>query len=245
LDRLRVAIAGGAVSILARGAEEARLAARLAEGASGEARERCEPLDFAGGRAWFKRGPVRPGSALRRTLTLRALPRLRECRNLLWLREHGFDAPEPIAAGVLRRGGLPRFQFLLTRAIEGAETLEARGGAGLVDALAREVARMHAQGFVHHDLFPRNVLVSGPDSSRRFWFLDCWAGGPGPDLRGPAYDLACLLLRAEELLGAGGERRFLESYAEARPGELPGLARSVARHRKALLRRIASGTTRA
>jgi aminoglycoside/choline kinase family phosphotransferase len=114
-------------------------------------------------------------------------------------------------------------QFLLTVDVPGAITLEAflRGERvtdrdEVLDELARETARMHALGFVHHDLYPRNVLVLPRTDTARVAFLDAWAGGPPPQLRPAAYDLACLLLHADRELERGEIERFVSTYARER-----------------------------
>jgi len=210
LDRPEARPAGqdparGRLQVVARTVEEAEEASRQANEAALLGPRHAGFVDLCGTRAYFKQsqlaGKTRLRYALKRGLLRSTLPRLAEYENLAWLRAHGFHAPEPLAAGVSWRGGLPRFQFLFTRAVGGAETLAEILAAGvgrpdrpgILDLLAREVARMHAAGFVHHDLFARNILVTGSPKAARVWFLDCWAGGPGPQLRGPAYDLACLL----------------------------------------------------
>jgi tRNA A-37 threonylcarbamoyl transferase component Bud32 len=175
------------------------------------------------------------------------LPCVREHENLRWLRARLFQAPEPLAAGACWRGGMPTFQFLLTRAVPDARTLDAFLAASaaaeralVLDELAREVARMHALGFIHHDLFPRNILVTDAGPSR-VWFLDCWAGGPGHLARGPAYDLACLTLGAEPFAADEVERLFAayldERRAQDRPADVLELGAATERARAALAQR--------
>lgn len=211
-------------------------------------------VELLGQRAYFKASPLRGAPRARhalRELALRGrIPRVQEYFNLCWLSERLFQTPLPLAAGVLRRAGLPTYQWLLTREVPKARTLreelesERDGGArlALLAELAREVARMHALRFVHRDLFPRNLLVGPRALPRRIFFLDAWRGGCRLQLRGPAYDLACLYLRASELMTREEERAFLALYTSARaalgrphPGEL---ARAVVRERAGLVRRL-------
>lgn len=181
---------------------------------------------FAGYEAWFKRS-VLAGRARLRWAAKRALgaklPRVAEYYNHSWLIERLFEAPLPLAAGEIVRRGLPVRQFLLSEHVPDAPTLEAlladRGHshrAAVLDELAREIARMHALGFVHHDLYPRNVLVRPPEHPRRLVFLDAWAGGPPPQGRGAAYDLACLWLHADTELERDEYERFLARYVAER-----------------------------
>ena len=249
--------AGGTLRVQGWRQEAARRAAALLLELAREGKTRAEVIDFDGGRAYLKASRLRGSAAWRHALHrlhARPVPRVQEYQNLAWLAERHFATPAPLAAGVLVSKGLPRFHALLTEHLPGTRTLEEtledgreRGKADLLDELAREVARMHALGFVHHDLFARNVLVRpGGEGQlgRRLVFLDCWAGGPPTPLRarGPAYDLACLLLDVGELAGAG-EARFLERYfheraAQGRPAPVSATRASLARARRALRRRL-------
>ncbi len=174
-------------------------------------------------RVFLKQGPLRGKHrlrhGLRRAFGVSELPRLAEFANLAWLREHGFGAPRPLLAGAYFRRGLPHHQFLLTEAVSAAPTLrellehgprELRAHA--LDALAHDLARLHALGFVHRDLFPRNVLVQALEHGARIVFLDAWRGGPGRDLRGPAHDLGCFFLEGARWLDPHEQARFLGEY---------------------------------
>ncbi len=212
-------------------------------------------VEFAGGRAYVKASPLagraRLRWALKRALFQSPLPREREHANLLWLRERLFLAPEPLVSAVITRGGAPWFQMLATRAVEPARTLEdvlcdgdVTERARVLDEFARETARMHALHFVHRDLYPRNVLVHADPHGGSAWFLDCWKGGERLQLRGPAYDLACFLLRAPEELGVEAQSAFLAGYergraTQGRPiGDRARFLRAVERERAALVRRL-------
>ena len=256
----------------------AEIGFRLAD----EDRKLCERIRFGplcdpNGPAWIKAGPLRGSSrlrhGLRRLIPWRHTPSIQEYFNLSWLLERHIRTPLPIAAGVLLRNGLPRYQFMLTvealDAINLDAFLEAAGEeerAGVLDELARETARMHAIGFVHHDLFPRNILVEprsldpallvngkrvgtwpGPEgiaaAGRRIIFLDAWAGGPAPQLRGPAYDLGCLMVRADELFTAPEQSRLFRTYfaeraAQDRPVDEQRFLAAVAASRGGLVRAL-------
>jgi len=175
--------------------------------------------------AFYKGSPLRGKSALRhalrRALSLSEIPRLQEFQNLAWLRAHGFLAPRPLLAGVFTRRGLPRFQFLFTELVPDAPPLpewlergsrEARASA--LTALARDLARLHALGFVHRDLFPRNLLVSLAEGTPRIVFLDAWRGGPRPGLRGPEHDLGCLFLDGATSFEREEQALILTTYGE-------------------------------
>jgi hypothetical protein len=206
---------------------------------------------------WLK-GDHLPGKArirhtLRRRIGLRA-PRERELANLEWLRRRLFRVPEPLAAGVLIRGGLLRYQFLalaplpphraLDDALPGAPR-EQR--AAWLDELAREVARVHSLHYVHRDLHFRNVLVeTGPPASgdrRRLILIDTARGGIALPRRGTDHDLGCLFLDGAGMLATDEQRRFVELYAservvQGRPVDLRKLLERADRRRRELLERI-------
>lgn len=171
------------------------------------------------GSALFGKASVR--YACKRALLFQPLPRVREFANLRWLRRHLFQAPRPIAAGVIWRGGLPVHQFLATEAVTDAVDLgrffEAHPSAHpvralVLDELACEVARMHSLGFLHHDLFLRNVLVVAARPHSRVWFVDAWAGGPAPNLRRASYDVECFLRDARAHTTSAEIERFVAAY---------------------------------
>lgn len=199
------------------------------------------------GSALRGRASVRHG--VRRVVLRRPAPRLCEFANLRWLRSRRFLAPEPIAAGVLYESRLPRYQFLVTREVEGAvgivEHLQQSDAAERVARfreLGMEVARMHAEGFVHRDLFTRNLLVRAAEGTRRVVFLDAWRGGARRQLRGPAYDLGCVLLDFERVWTEEEREGFWRSYLEGRetagsPADRGRLQRAAERERERRRRR--------
>lgn len=204
--------------------------------------------------AYLKASALRPWPALRhaarRALGL-GLPRWNELANLAWLRASGFRAPRPLVAGVWFRHGLPRFQFLLTEWLAAptfAEVLTPGRAspaerAAWLDALARDLARLHARGFVHRDPFARNLLALGGPEGAGCAFLDAWRGGPGPGWRGPDHDLGCFLLDGAGLLTPEEQAHFLLTYREesARSGRrlTPLWPQRVERARRRVLRREA------
>jgi tRNA A-37 threonylcarbamoyl transferase component Bud32 len=209
--------------------------------------------DFGGVQAYVKASALTGSSARRHALRRAFLrvhpPRLREYQNLTWLRARLFQTPRPMAAGVSWRAGLPRHQVLVTEWLPEHPTLDVfwasaddEQRSNVLDELAREVARMHALRFLHSDLFARNLLV-GPDTGqRRVVFLDAWAGGPDPSLRGSAYDLACLFLDGP-WLEDGWRQRFFDAYvagraAQERPVDRASLLRKVEAYRTRLRNRL-------
>lgn len=174
------------------------------EAAARAGRNERGPRTLAGHAVYLKASRLARGPALRhalrRALGRGEIPRLQELANLTWLRAHGFLAPEPLLAGVLERRGLPRYQFLCTALLAArdlAERLPSEAPeqrALWLDPLAHDLARMHALGFVHGDLFPRNLLACASADGPRVGFLDAWSTVPGRARRGPAHDLACLFV---------------------------------------------------
>jgi hypothetical protein len=204
------------------------------EEASARSRRLAGALALGAERAYLKASPLAPRPALRhalrRAFRLADLPRLQEFANLAWLRARGFRAARPLLAGAFTRAGLPRYQFLVTAFESGAEPLGdllprlaplARGE--LLAALARDLARLHALGFVHRDLFPRNLLVR-PEEALRCIFLDTWRSPPGRSLRGPEHDLGCLMVEGAGLLDGAEQRSFLDTYRR----ECASLGRALA-----------------
>lgn len=207
-----------------------------------------ERLALGDGDGFLKASPLAPRPALRhalrRVVLARAEPRLAEFENLAWLAAHGFRAVEPWLAGVLRSSGLPRYQFLVTRWLAAPRLDEflaqasPAARAALVVELGRTLARLHAQGFVHRDLFARNLLVAPGASGPEPVFLDAWRGGPRRGLRGPVHDLACLFLDGARLFAPEEQRSLCRSYAGSCP--LPpaeGFWRSLERARARLVPR--------
>lgn len=205
--------------------------------------------------AFFKGSPLATRPALRHALRRaagREIPRLQEFANLGWLRSQGFAAARPLLAGVRTAALLPRYQFLFTELRPEEPTLAewlprapAADRAARLATLARDLARLHGLGFVHRDLFPRNLLVCPGPPGAPCAFLDAWRGGPGRarGLRGPDHDLACLFLDGARLFTGDEQRLFLSTYvAESRrhgrslPTDWP---ERVERARSALHRREA------
>jgi tRNA A-37 threonylcarbamoyl transferase component Bud32 len=214
-----------------------------------------ERTSIAGAELYVKGTPFPRRSqlrhALRRRVLRRALPRLSEFENLRWLRENGFRAPEPVVAGSFWRAGVPRYQFLATHWVAHALPLRtalanatpAQRGA-ITTALAHDLARLHAASFVHRDLYPRNLLVESTGPHYAIVFLDAWRGGKRPQLRGAAWDLACLFLEGTSLWTFDEQALLLEEYvgASTRAGRAPApakLIRAIERARQTLERRAA------
>ncbi len=191
------------------------------------ARTGIHGVTLAGEDAVLKCSPLRGKAALRwglkHVVFRRRLPRVNEHRNLAWLTERLFLTPVPLVAGAFVRAGIPRWQFLVTRRVADAVPFEAwlpaadaRERAVVLEEIAREVARMHALHFLHHDLWPRNLMVLPPGGLSRVVFLDAWAGGPPPQLRPLRYDLACFTRGCAGRLEGAEIAGWLEHYQAER-----------------------------
>ena len=223
MQRTLVETRSGRLRLTAKDSESADRALEVARDAIESGRVAIGWVPWGEKRAYLKATPLRGNAALRHTLRMAILrlpaPREREFRNLRWLAKHGIRAVTPLAAGVLCRHGWARYQFLLTEELLGARPLDAfllqaspKERAQALDALAGSIARMHWLGFIHHDLYPRNILVR----TGEVHFVDAWRGGPPPQLRGPAYDIGCLMLQGAELLSIDEQRTWFETYFEER-----------------------------
>lgn len=155
-----------------------------------------------------------------------------EYRNLRRMRQAGILAVRPIAYGERRVLHFLCSSFLITEAVPDAVSLatftktygrQPRVGASLrirheiLRGLAREIRRMHDAGFVHRDLFWRNVLVRpmGPEKFE-FCFLDA---SVGRRIRVPRWrrekivqDLAALSVLAPDFCSRADQLRFMRHY---------------------------------
>jgi hypothetical protein len=151
----------------------------------------------------YVRGPAgQPGFYLKRYLYPRWRKRLRgalrgtllgkhrglaEFRALQTMRRLGVPAIRPVAYGSRHVGPFLTACFLITeeapdsvnrttvarQATPGPSPLSYHRRAALCRALAGQVARMHAAGFVHGKLFWRNILVREPPGGEpELFFLD-------------------------------------------------------------------------
>ncbi len=115
-----------------------------------------------------------------------------EYRALKQMRRLGIQAVRPVAFGERRISLFVRSCFLITESVPDAMPLSAfiqefgehRGSPRSIQirreilvSLARQVRHMHEAGFVHRDLFWRNVLIRClPGDRFEFYFLDASVG---------------------------------------------------------------------
>lgn len=226
LHRLEQTCPAGRVVLL--GSDRSELEAGLADLTQALERDRrsVEEAWIGGLEGFVKHSPLRGRARVRQGLALRVgrgLDVERELRFLHLLRRHLFLAPRPVAAGFLLRTGWPTAQVLWTEALEGGTPLDAAlANAGdeerttWVAELAREVARLHALGWVHRDLYLRNIIVAQGGDPRRLHFLDARRGGRALPFRGAAFDVGCLFLDAADAFRAHEQHLFLTTYLQER-----------------------------
>jgi len=131
----------------------------------------------------------------------------RELRNLRYFNTLGLDTPQLIAYGHQTQLGALQQAVLVTAEVKDATDLEQIARSGelyrhgipaarkILSELARAASIMHADGFYHKDLKPRNILVRQTGNKAELFFFDCPSGHHPPRLllrRGIVRDLAHL-----------------------------------------------------
>lgn len=132
-------------------------------------------------------------------------PEVNEFRVLQWLRDNHVPAVRPVAAAARTVRGRLVAHALLTEHVAGALDLQKRlldpadpvvttrsVRRRVAELVGRCVQRMHSFGYVHRDLFARNILVRLDEDGPRIWFLDCRRGGPPSWRSGAWQDLGTL-----------------------------------------------------
>jgi len=131
-------------------------------------------FDQVGGlEAYFKvLDPVRGMHRIRRTLKRKRAAHVASISE--HLRADAIGVPEILLLGVERRGGR---ELIVTARVDGFNVVRHMKRAKLASrrvmlrALGAEVARLHRAGYIHGDLTPYNVFVTGLEPPR-FVFID-------------------------------------------------------------------------
>lgn len=217
------------------------------------------PVDGTVGRFHLKRyrygGWATAKGLLGRGSLFGTAPEVAEFKALAFLREHGVPAVRPVAAASLSERGRLVAHALLTEHVPGSIDLDRRLSTPgdpvrddpavrrrVAELLGRHVHRMHVEGFVHRDLFARNVLVRVDDDGPSIWFCDCRRGG-APSMRWkPDDDLATLDLGLAGRLPRTDRMRVLRAYAGG--GGLSAWAGRIVARRDRLARGARQGVTR-
>ncbi|HKQ48659.1 MAG TPA: lipopolysaccharide kinase InaA family protein [Phycisphaerae bacterium] len=157
-----------------------------------------------------------------------------EYRVLSLMRRLGIQAVRPIAFGERRVLHFCRSCFLITEAVPGAMSLVAfirtfsrhpRSARArhvkleILTSLAQQVRHMHEAGFVHRDLFWRNVLIRPmPDERFEFYFLDASVGRririPQRRQDSIVHDIAAMGVLGPEFCSKADQLRFLLVYLD-------------------------------
>ena len=165
------------------------------------------------------------------------------------MRSLGIPAVRAVAFGGWRVAHFLSACFLITEEVPGAQNLTtfatnvATGRRSLpstqrfsvIRALATQVARMHATGLPHGNLFWRNVLIRyGPGGQPEFFFLDPQPMRPwqrfNPGGSWWIRELAQLAVSASAFTTRSDWCRFVRSYVDARPvSELKSHLRQIDR----------------
>ena len=166
-----------------------------------------------------------------------------EWENSLALQRASIAVAEPVAFGEECGPLWEKFSFIITAAARGEITMdrflasnpEAAERAGVLDALARFVRKMHDAGFASPDLFTRHVFLTR-GATPEFCLIDMArldrSANLAPNLR--ARDLAALHVTAPQRFLTTPERlRFLETYdaMELKP-RLEARARHLLKRKK-------------
>lgn len=157
-----------------------------------------------------------------------------EYHALAVMRKLGIQAVRPIAFGERRTWHFVRSCFLITEAVPDAmplssfirtfshrrESVEAvLARREILTSLARQVRQMHEAGFVHRDLFWRNVLIRMlPERRFEFYFLDASVGRrirvAQRRRESIVRDIAAMGVLAPEFCSKADQLRFLLEYLD-------------------------------
>jgi tRNA A-37 threonylcarbamoyl transferase component Bud32 len=155
-----------------------------------------------------------------------------EYKTLMLMRRLGIQAVRPVAYGERRVMHFVRSCFLITEAVPAAMSLASfiktfshhrasplalRARLDILTSLARQVRQMHEAGFVHRDLFWRNVLIRPlPEERFEFYFLDASVGKRirlAPRRQDSiVHDIAAMSALAPEFCSKADQLRFLLEY---------------------------------
>lgn len=157
-----------------------------------------------------------------------------EFRALSAMRRLGIQAVRPIAFGERRTLHFVRSCFLITEAVPDAMSLvtfiktfadhvmtsqSRKAKVEILTSLARQIRHMHEMGFVHRDLFWRNVLIRPlPDDRFEFYFLDASVGRRIRIVQrrqeSIVHDIAAMGVLAPEFCSKSDQLRFLLEYLD-------------------------------
>jgi tRNA A-37 threonylcarbamoyl transferase component Bud32 len=168
------------------------------------------------------------GRAFRGSLVGRSMVRA-EYENLEQIASWGLRIPQLVAWGDHRFAGGVIHAFIITEEIPQAmgvdylasdwfdqqsKTVREQKKAELIKEVALAVKHMHAHGFEHHDLFLRNMMVSGQDMAK-LYIMDAPRAYIWPAFimrQRRAFDLATLDAAATQVFSRSQRMRFMHIY---------------------------------
>ncbi len=261
--------------LYARAPRWAELAAHLDELVQGagftvhkaEGRVLAGLLELAGGgRVFVKRVETR--STLRGLVErLRGSRARRALRGAALLAAAGIEHPAPLAAIEMRStSGAVRFAYLVSEALEGAQTLsvfalgrrgelrrDLRRRIAITRAVATAVRRMHDRGLYSRDLQETNLMLESDGAGFRVYFIDLEDFGRARrvSMRRRLLNLMHLDRSVGRFVGRAGRLRFLSAYLTPDAADRAEPRRSVGRlirmrarlDRRAARRERAEGAT--
>jgi len=168
--------------------------------------------------------------AFRGSLVGRSMVRA-EYENLEQIASWGLRIPQLVAWGDHRFAGGVIHAFIITEEIPQAmgvdylasdwfdldqqsKTVREQKKAELIKEVALAVKHMHAHGFEHHDLFLRNMMVSGQDMAK-LYIMDAPRAYIWPAFimrQRRAFDLATLDAAATQVFSRSQRMRFMHIY---------------------------------
>jgi tRNA A-37 threonylcarbamoyl transferase component Bud32 len=175
----------------------------------------------------------------------------REFANLAQIRALGLQAPEPVAWAEIRRAGFVVRSFLITESVPepvmpldrfirdvlpalppGERRCRRRE---LTERLADTIRHLHEQGFVHRDLYWRNIILGHGGELDAFYLIDAHASqyrSGGLSQQDRIDDLATLDAPAPWFLNRTDRLYFLLRYTEqpnARKDSIRGMVQAILR----------------
>jgi tRNA A-37 threonylcarbamoyl transferase component Bud32 len=158
-------------------------------------------------------------------------PAEREYQFSRLLAERGVSTFTPLAVGTVRKGGLPRKSYLLSKSIEGAQTfresirdycdnrihLTTSDTRCIIFTLANFIRGLHQRGIVHQDFHWENILMARDEQGApHFYLMDLHRVKVKPELtkKDILHNLASLNTALSQKVRKTKRLQFLKAYGE-------------------------------